>query len=115
MQNAALDNIYEVRLCCLTQNYTNNQSKIRKNASSAFWDKMEKKVLAKQDNAQKSAGTIGKRLSSDLGFCSSPDDSTVAAMRIRAIHALSSPRSFKGQKLSSTIMSNFNTSKLHDS
>ena len=45
--------IYEVRLCCLTQNYTNNQSKIRKNASSAFWDKIKKKVLAKQNNAQK--------------------------------------------------------------
>ena len=62
------DNIYEVRLCCLTQNYTNNQSKIRKNASSAFWDKMQKKVLAKQNNAKKSASTIGKRLTECHGY-----------------------------------------------
>ena len=36
----ALDAINKVRLCFLTQNYTNNQSKIQNNASSAFWDKM---------------------------------------------------------------------------
>ena len=36
----ALDAINKVRLYFLTQNYTNNQSKIQNNASSAFWDKM---------------------------------------------------------------------------
>ena len=40
--NAALDDINKVRLCFLTQNYTNNQSKIKNNASSAFWDKCKK-------------------------------------------------------------------------
>ena len=35
-QNAALDDINKVRLCFLSQNYTNNQSKIQNNASSAF-------------------------------------------------------------------------------
>ena len=57
----ALDAINKVRLCFLTQNYTNNQSEIQNNASSAFWDKMWKKMLAKPNNAKKkSASTIGK-------------------------------------------------------
>jgi len=57
----ALDAINKVRLCFLTQNYTNNQSKIQNNASSAFWDKMLK-MLAKPNNAKKIASIIGKSL-----------------------------------------------------
>ena len=43
VQNAALDNIYEVRLCYLTQNSTNNQSKIRKMLAVLFGIKCKKK------------------------------------------------------------------------
>ena len=38
--SSALDDINKVRLCFLTQNYTNNQSKIQNNSSSDFWDTM---------------------------------------------------------------------------
>ena len=38
--SSALDDINKVTLCFLTQNYTNNQSKIQNNSSSDFWDTM---------------------------------------------------------------------------
>ena len=50
--------INKVRLCFLTQNYRNNQSKIQNNASSAFQGKMQKRKNCRE----KSASTIGKRL-----------------------------------------------------
>ena len=61
MRLCILDDINKVRLCFLTQNYTNDQSKIQNNASRAFWDKLLKeKMLAKPINAKKCAGTTGK-------------------------------------------------------
>ena len=48
MRLCILDDINKVRLCFLTQNYTNNQS--------------EKKMLAKPINATKSTSTISESL-----------------------------------------------------
>ena len=68
LTNAALDDINKGRLCFLTQNYTNNQSKIQNNGSSVFFGikcKKKKKMLAKPNNAKKSTSTIGKSLTND--------------------------------------------------
>ena len=94
----ALDNIYEVRLCCFTQNYTNNQSKIRKMLAVLFAIKCKKKCSRSKIMPKKVLALSGRDYTS-LYFFPSPVTSSNGRLLRRFLSDIST-RSQKYLELS---------------